>query len=186
MLAVDVDLKPLVEAARAGDAGAWDRLFQRYQLPLYAYVFELVRQEQTSLDIVQETFVNAVRYLGSLRDEAKFGSWLFGIAHQKCVQQWRRQSRERRVLEATDEPPENFADAGPDPGELLLRQEQEEELMQLLDHLPPPQRSVVLLHFLEDFTLEEIAAISGTALGTVKSRLHYAKRMLRQLIEDES
>src|SRR3989442_13871035 len=87
-----------VQQARAGESPAWDVLFKRYQLPLYVYVFELVQDEQTSLDIVQETFVNAVRHLGSLRDDERFGSWLFGIAHQKCVQQWRKRNREEAVL----------------------------------------------------------------------------------------
>jgi len=58
-----------VQQARAGSSAAWDVLFRRYQLPLYVYVFELVHEEQTSLDIVQETFINAARHLGSLRDD---------------------------------------------------------------------------------------------------------------------
>jgi RNA polymerase sigma-70 factor (ECF subfamily) len=55
--------------------------------------------------------------------------------------------------------------------------------MQLLNQLPLPQRSVLLLHFVEDFSLEEIAGITGTPIGTVKSRLHYAKKSLRKLLE---
>ncbi|MCX6924592.1 MAG: hypothetical protein NT154_15460, partial [Verrucomicrobia bacterium] len=70
-----------VPQARAGDPAAWDVLFRRYQLPLYVYAFELVHDEQASRDIVQETFINATRHLGGLRDDGKFGSWLFGIAH---------------------------------------------------------------------------------------------------------
>ena len=80
--------------AKAGEPEAWDILFRRYQLPLYVYFFELVHDEQTSLDLVQETFIAAVRHIGSLRDDAKFGSWLFRIAHQKCIQRWRKQNRE--------------------------------------------------------------------------------------------
>ena len=91
-----------VEQAKGGDAGAWDVLFKRYQLPLYVYVFELVRSEQTSLDIVQETFINAARHIGGLREDDKFGSWLFGIAHQKCVQRWRRQAREEMLRDESD------------------------------------------------------------------------------------
>ena len=186
MLAVDAELKPLVPRARAGEPDAWDRLFRRYQLPLFSYVHELVRQEQPSLDIVQETFINAVRHLGSLRDDAKFGSWLFGIAHQKCAQHWRKQGRERRFIEADREPPEDWPGPDDDPSELLIRAEQEEEFMAALNQLPPPHRSVFLLHCLEDLPLEEIAAITGVPLGTVKSRLHYAKKMLRQLLEEET
>src|SRR5216117_3888255 len=96
-----------VQQARAGSTAAWDVLFKRYQLPLYVYVFELVHDEQTSLDIVQETFINAVRHVTSLREDERFGSWLFGIAHQKCVQQWRKRNREETALEEfTASPPD--------------------------------------------------------------------------------
>jgi RNA polymerase sigma-70 factor (ECF subfamily) len=172
-----------VRQARAGDPGAWDSLFRRYQLPLYVYAFELVHDEQASLDIVQETFINAVRHLDSLRDDDKFGSWLFGIAHQKCLQRWRKQGREERALEEFAAAPTDLED---DPAELLIREEQEAEFMRLLSQLPQVQRAVVLLHFVEQFSLEEISVITGAALGTVKSRLHYAKRMLRKLIEEKT
>ena len=168
-----------VPQARAGEPAAWDALFRRYQLPLYVYVFELVRDEQTSLDLVQETFIAAVRHIGSLRDDAKFGSWLFGIAHQKCIQRWRKR---KEIL--FDEIPEHAGEFEDSPDDLLIRQEQEAEFMNLLNQLPLPQRSVLLLHFVEDFSLEEIARITETQVGTVKSRLHYAKRALRKLLED--
>jgi RNA polymerase sigma-70 factor, ECF subfamily len=170
-----------VEQAKAGEPEAWSVLFRRYQLPLYVYVFELVRDEQTSLDIVQETFIAAVRHIGSLREAAKFGGWLFGIAHQKCVQAWRKQDRAAALLDQIADSPSDF-DEGPD--ELLIRREQEDEFMKMLHELPVPQRSVLLLHFVEDFPLEQIAEITHTPLGTVKSRLHYGKRALRKILED--
>ena len=172
-----------VAQARAGDAAAWDALFRRYQLPLYVYIFELVRDEQTSLDIVQETFINAARHLGSLRDDARFGSWLFGIAHQKCIQRWRKQAREEMLRDEFANAPAEFESA---PDDLLIREEQEAEFMKLLNELPPPQRSVLLLHFVEDFSVEEIAGVTGVSIGTVKSRLHYAKKSLRRLLEEKS
>jgi len=146
-----------VTQARAGEPGAWDILFRRYQLPLYVYVFELVHNEQTSLDIVQETFIAAVRHIGGLREDNKFGSWLFGIAHQKCIQRWRKQGRDEMLRDEFAGMPVEFED-GPD--ELLVRREQEAAFMNLLDQLPLPQRSVLLLHFVEDFSIEEIARIT--------------------------
>jgi RNA polymerase sigma-70 factor (ECF subfamily) len=180
LVVVEREQLPVAEA-RAGEPGAWDTLFRRYQLPLYVYVFELVRDEQASLDLVQETFINAIKHIGGLRDDDKFGSWLFGIAHQKCIQRWRRQTREAAWREEMADPPPEFET---DPGELLLRREQEAEFMNRLNQLPRPQRSALLLHFIEDFSLEEIAAITGTTLGTVKSRIHYAKKALRKLLEE--
>ncbi len=170
-----------VPSARAGDPAAWDALFRRYQLPLYAYVFELIRQEQASLDVVQETFIAAFRHINGLREDAKFGSWLFSIAHQKCLRHWRR--RTETLYDELPEPVDEF-EAGPD--ELLIRHEQESEFMKLLEKLPPSHRSVLLLQYVEDFSLEEIARITETGIGTVKSRLHYAKKSLRKLLETQN
>ena len=170
-----------VAQAKAGDADAWDALFRRYQLPLYAYVMELVRDEQAGLDIVQETFISAVRHIGGLRDEARFGSWLFSIAHQKVVQRWRKPER----TDSLDEQPDgDLPDEQDNPRDWLIRREQEEQFMAWLNELPMPQRSVLLLHFVEDFSLEEIAAVTGVPVGTVKSRMHYAKKALRTLMEE--
>src|SRR5205814_610530 len=121
--AAEIEQLPVAQA-RAGDTAAWDTLFRRYQLPLYVYIFELVHDEQTSLDLVQETFINAARYIGSLREDGKFGSWLFGIAHQKCIQRWRKQAREEMLRDEFAGAPVQF-ETGPD--ELLVREEQEAE-----------------------------------------------------------
>jgi RNA polymerase sigma-70 factor (ECF subfamily) len=169
-----------VAEARAGDPAAWNVLFKRYQLPLYVFVFELLHNEQASLDVVQETFIRAVRHIRGLRDDARFSSWLFGIAHQQCVQHWRRSSREQESLGELAHTPEGVSE---DPGEMLIRREQEEEFMRLLNRLPETQRAVLLLHYLEDFTLEEIADTVDAPIGTVKSRLHHARRALRSLME---
>src|SRR5476651_2617991 len=99
-----------VQEARDENPAAWDALFRRYQLPLYVYVFELVRNEQTSLDIVQETFIAAARHIGGLRDDGKFGSWLFGIAHQKCVQRWRKLGRDELLREEISGTADEFED----------------------------------------------------------------------------
>src|SRR5580693_10547884 len=127
MLVVSEPEQLPVRQARTGDPDAWDALFRRYQLPLYVYVFELVRDEQAALDVVQETFIAAARHLGGLRDDDKFGSWLFGIAHQKCIQRWRK--RTEVLFDEVPKAPDEFED-GPD--DLLIRREQEAAFMNLL------------------------------------------------------
>jgi RNA polymerase sigma-70 factor, ECF subfamily len=179
---VVIEEQPLpVREARAGEPDAWEALLVRYRLPLYAYVFELVHHEQAALDIVQESFINAARYIRSLRQDEKFGSWLFNIAHQKCIQHWRRQRPAEVPVDPLDE---DFPGLDPGPEELLIRKEQEEAFMKALGQLTVPHRAVLLLHLVEDFSLEEIARITDTPLGTVKSRLHYARNALRKLLEE--
>ena len=170
-----------VREARAGEPEAWEALLARYRLPLYAYVVELVHHEQTVLDIVQESFINAARHIQSLRQDEKFGSWLFNIAHQKCIQHWRRQRPAEVSVDPLDE---DFPDLDPGPEAWLIRKEQQEVFMKALGRLTVPHRAVLLLHFVEDFSVEEIARITGTQPGTVKSRLHYARNALRKLLKE--
>jgi RNA polymerase sigma-70 factor, ECF subfamily len=171
-----------VAEARTGDPVAWDTLFHRYQLPLYSYVQELTRHEQTSLDLVQEAFIKAIRHLGSLRDDTRFGPWLFRIAHQLCQQHGRR----AQPPDSLDEVAETeLADGAPSPSAELLSTEQKELFLAAIDLLPAGHRAVILLHYLEDFDLAEIADITGVPLGTVKSRLHHGRRKLRQQLAPE-
>lgn len=178
----------LLNAARHHAPDAWDTLLKRHQLPLYTYAAELLRDKNAALDVVQETFAAAVRHIANLRDDARFASWLFGIAHQKCVQHWRHTQRSAEVFSDAvadnDNAPHDWPDPdNSDPRALLLQREEAESLFALIEKLPPPQRSALLLHVLEDFSLDEIATISAVPVGTIKSRLHHAKRALRQLVE---
>src|SRR5215469_3578397 len=131
-----------VQQAREGDSAAWDTLFRRYQLPLYVYVFELVHHEQTSLDLVQETFIAAAKHIDSLRDDDKVGSWLFGIAHQRILQYWRKKGGKEILLDEIPDAPDESLDS---PNDLLIRREQEAEFMNALSQLALPHRSVLLL-----------------------------------------
>jgi RNA polymerase sigma-70 factor (ECF subfamily) len=176
----DAELLPVAEA-RTGDTRAWTVLLGRYQRPLFTFVNELVRREEAALDLVQETFVRAVRHLPTLREDARFGSWLFGIAHQLCAQRSRRAWREEALGDHLDEAAD---DTLPAPGALLVREEEAAAVFALLAELPEAQRAAFTLHVLEDFSLEEIATITGAPVGTVKSRLHHAKRALRERLNE--
>jgi RNA polymerase sigma-70 factor, ECF subfamily len=175
----------LVAAAREHAPEAWNVLLKQHQLPLYSYIAELVRNETTALDIVQETFAAAVRHIGTLRDDRRFGSWLFGIAHQKCIQHWRKSRRTAELVAANgdDDPVSDLLDSDvEDPRESLLRRESADAFFALVEQLPAVQRATLLLHIIEDFSLEEISTITAVPVGTVKSRLHHAKRALRHLV----
>ena len=174
-----------LKAARKNDPDAWDILLKRHQLPLYTYAAEILQDDSAALDVVQETFSAVVRHIATLRDDTRFASWLFGIAHQKCLQQLRRIKRDNGLFSPQPNvSPDDFTDMEEaDPRTLLLQQENAEEFFLLVDRLPEMQRATLLLHILEDFSLEEIAGITGAPVGTVKSRLHHAKRGLRALVE---
>jgi len=177
----------LVAEARRLQPAAWDRLLAAYQAPLHAYAAELIGDPEAAKDVVQEAFRRAVRHVGGLRDDARFGSWLFGIAHQQCLQHFRGDRRRRERFADTPEAGEEHPDEGlVDPRQQLMRAEDAEQFLALLERLPAAQRSVLLLHVLEEFSLEEIAVITSVPVGTVKSRLHHARRALRSLVEEHA
>lgn len=132
----DTDLP--VAAARRGDSAAWQRLFDRYQRPIFVFINELMRDREASLDLVQDTFLRAVRHLPSLRDERRFGSWLFGIAHQLCTARARRSWREAPLGDLLDA---TLDDSLARPGDELIHTEQAAELFALLAELPEGQRA---------------------------------------------
>lgn len=169
-----------VGTARDGDRQAWDALFRRFQRPLFTYFMEMVRNEQLALDLVQETFMSAIRYIGSLHSDERFASWLFGIGRQKCLQHWRRSSRHPEVALSEVFPDTEFDRERPD--ETMIRIEDEERLWRAVKELPELHREVLVLFYVEDFSVEEIAGITGTHAGTIKSRLHNARKKLQKLI----
>ncbi|RME95440.1 MAG: sigma-70 family RNA polymerase sigma factor [Verrucomicrobia bacterium] len=176
------------ERARRGDAAVWDALFRRYQLPLFVWVKELLRDEEAAFDVVQETFARAVRHLGQLRDPGRVGPWLFGIARQRCADHFRRLRRQPPPWEAGDSAADPGAadppDPAPAPDEWLIRREDEARFLAALDGLPEAQRAVAVLYLLEEFRLEDIGRVLGVPLGTVKSRLHHARRRLREALQE--
>ncbi len=132
---------------------------------------------------------SGIRELALLRDRygyaAAYSTLIFGILHQRCLQQARRRGRESRWVDAsTDatEAAETALDPHPhDPLGDLLQREQEAGFLATLAALPESQRALLLLRFIDDFSLDEIAGITGVPIGTVKSRLHHARTAFRKL-----
>jgi RNA polymerase sigma-70 factor (ECF subfamily) len=180
----------LVQAARKQDMGAWNRLLKQHEMPLFVYIAELVQDRSAALDLAQETFADAVRHIHTLRSDEKFAPWLFSIGHQQCIRHWRRKKRENAIIdrEAAADAAGGVDGPGPeaieseDPRTTLIKKEGESEFLAQVGRLPELQREVFLLRTLEDFSLQEIAAIVDAPVGTVKSRLHHATVSLRSML----
>jgi len=169
----DIQLELLILKCRNGDRRAFGELVGLLEQRLYFFVRRLVRSEEDAWDILQQTWVDVFRGVRSLRDTSRALPWLYRIARNKAADHMRDQYRHDAV--SLDEVDDNIADTGDDeewesmdPGEVRMA----------LETLSPPHREVLTLHFLEDFSIDEIADITGAPSGTVKSRLHYAKRAL--------
>jgi len=156
----------LVAAALAGDTAAFAALVEGNRARVEAVVARIVHEDAE--DIVQEALLRAYLSLSQLRDPVRFSAWLCGIAVNLAKMQLRRRALEKRVF------------AGPS----LDSGSEERELLRLVrdavDVLPVGQREVVLMHYVDDLSCEEIAALLGSSPGAVRVRLHRARQQLRE------
>jgi RNA polymerase sigma-70 factor (ECF subfamily) len=175
------DEAALIRAARGGDREAFERLIAAYHPRAYGYALRQTGDPHTAEDICQEALLKAFLFLASYDDRWAFSTWLFRIVHNTFLDHLRRHRARVREAPLADgpEPPEATAEAMRAFSERLRADDREEWLLAGLARLPEELRALVVLRDLEGFSYEEIAGITGTALGTVKSRLNRARQLLR-------
>jgi RNA polymerase sigma-70 factor (ECF subfamily) len=166
----------LVQAARAGDLAAFERLYRENERRVFALCMRLSADPALAEELTQEVFVRAWRKLDSFRGQSAFSSWLYPLTVNVALSERRsRRRRLARVVPADDlttlEPP------SPTP-----TPEAAFDLEKAMAGLPPGARQVFVLHDVEGRTHEEIAALLGLAPGTSKAQLHRARRLLREVL----
>ncbi len=165
---------------RQGDMGAFEQLVRLWEARLLYYIRRLVEQEADAWDVLQKTWIKALRGIRSLKDPEALPCWLYTLARRTVIDH-SRHAPDRQL-------PEDFADEPADPSsadEPGLALDNAEAVHRALAGLSPPHREVLTLFFLQDLTLEEIAAVLDVPVGTVKSRLHYARRAARAAVHEE-
>jgi len=184
-----IDAGFLIKRAQAGDKKAFEQLVLSYQERVYALSFRLAGNHTDAQDLAQEAFVKAYQRLGSFRGEADFGTWL----HKITVNTWlniKRQQKEEPL--SLDEPLKTddgeisrtavSDDVEGDPEESFARKELQELVWKALNSLNEEFRVVIVLREMEGYSYEEIASMMNCSLGTVKSRLNRARRLLREKV----
>jgi RNA polymerase sigma-70 factor (ECF subfamily) len=165
----------LVLQAQMGDRAALSRLIELHHGRLAYFVRRLL--PEAAEDVVQETWLTAHQKLRMLADPSAFTAWVYGIARRKAWQHLQR----RGVALAAEEVLHAIPDPHDDPA---FATEDAERLHEALGRLRLEHREVLTLRFVEDMSYEQIAAVVGCSLGTVRSRLHYAKQALQREMED--
>lgn len=166
----------LVLLAQTGDRAALEQLLRDIHAPLRRYITSLVGAALAD-DILQETALQIFRKLHFLREPAVFRPWTFRIASRIAFSQLK---RDRRWEPLDAAPPEPLTTFDPNLGE-----PPDEAFLALLDYVSPASRAVLLLHYQQDLSLEETAAILEIPIGTAKSRLHYGVSTLRKHLISE-
>ena len=146
--------------------------------PLLYYATSLTGNSDTALDVLQEVWLKVVRGIRKLKDPGSLKPWLYTITHGVAVDRIRRDYKRDKAEQAQLEGSLNAEEPSFD-------KEDAAAIHHALSRLGIKHREVLVLHFLEDLSIAEIAQVADCSEGTVKSRLHYAKRQMKQLLEGE-
>ncbi|MCX7887547.1 MAG: sigma-70 family RNA polymerase sigma factor [Verrucomicrobiae bacterium] len=181
--------RELVERCQRGQLEAYGELVNRYRNRVFALALSMVRNEEDATDLCQETFVKGWQAIRGFRKNASFYTWLYRIATNLCIDYARR--RERRATVEFEEtvdpdtdvdvevPPSNQ----PLPTEEVRRRELRELIEAAIEKLSPEHRLVIQLREFEGLDYASLARVVGCSIGTVMSRLHYARKHLQKLLK---
>ena len=174
----------LVAFAKGGDAQAFEKLVLRHQRNVLAAAQRITNNREDAEDVVQESFHKAFLHLDSFQEESRFSTWLRTIVMNEAFMLLR---RKRRVFGVSPDihdddlksAPLEFIDLSPSPEEWCWRNERTELLTEAIHRLCPKIQETIMLHNIEEHSIEETARILGTSINAVKSRLFHGRRLLR-------
>ncbi len=180
------DDRTLVGRATGGDRDAFGALVQRHQDRVFNLAFQVVRNREDALDVAQEAFAKAFASLSNFKGDASFTTWMHRIVVNLAIDCLRRRRRgdptEYDDRLAVPEDGEHGPAAPDDPETTLGRRQVQSLLSRGIAALPPAHRAVLILREIEGLSYEEIAQAVGCSLGTVMSRLFYARRKLQKVL----
>jgi RNA polymerase sigma-70 factor (ECF subfamily) len=179
----------LVRAAQKGDMTAFEELVARHRDKIYARAYSMVRNEEEAIDLSQEAWVKGWQRLAQFQGESGFGTWMTRIVINLCLDHLRKQKRQRsESIDAMDEESGGVERQMPvvtvNPTAGLERGELRQRIDRALGQLSHEHRTVLVLHEFEEMEYKEIARTMGCSIGTVMSRLFYARRKLAALLVD--
>jgi RNA polymerase sigma-70 factor (ECF subfamily) len=166
----------LLDRLRAGDMGAFDRLYERHERPLFGFVRAMLRDDAEAEDVLHETFLAVLRERQAGGNVRSFRAWVYQVGRNLCLNRLRARPRAGRAVDAiAGENPAGTADS---PEEELVLQQRAESLRRAVEALPPALAEVYRLRA-SGLSHEEAAAALGMPVGTVKSRVHEMVKRLR-------
>jgi RNA polymerase sigma-70 factor (ECF subfamily) len=182
MEAGDADAQLMLRYAR-GDARAFDLLYSNHRAGLWRFIRRTVADDAATDDVFQECWSRVIAHRGDYRPQARFATWLYRIAHNCCMDHWRRHGR-RGARETADD--DALAAAADDPADgplpAALADESGRRLAAALARLPAEQRSAFLLYVEGGMSVAEIAEATNVNPETAKSRLRYATAKLKEML----
>ena len=170
----------LIAQTLEGNRDAFGELVTKYQVRLYNTMIQIVGSTEDAYDVTQDAFMQAYLRLDTFRRSSKFYTWLYRIAFNVAIGMRRKNKAFRMAESMQQEMRDRLVDRELRPEENLISQENIKTVRTAIDHLDDEFRSVVILRELEEFSYEEIAEILKIPIGTVRSRLHRARMLIRE------
>lgn len=164
-----------------GEAAAFDALIERWHAPLWSYIRRMSDSDDEAGDVLQDTWLRVLRALPRLREPASVRAWLFGIARRTLMDRLR--GRYATPPHDSIDDVTNLGHSDDDSDDDM--RENVQMMLGQLARLPVVEREVLVLFYLQQLSLAQVAGVLDVPVGTVKSRLHRARRMLRGRINEE-
>lgn len=177
----------LVERLQDGKNEAMTEIYDAFYKDIYYYVFKIVNHEELATDLTQETFIEIYQKIHTLQEPTAFVNWSRTIAYHKCTAYFR---KKRELLADEDEDGNTIFDSIAEdreefiPEEALDKEELKIAIHKMINSLPEEQRASIMMRYFDEMSVKEIAEIQGVTEGTVKSRLNYGRKAIKQSVED--
>jgi RNA polymerase sigma-70 factor, ECF subfamily len=188
----DVSELDLVKQCQAGNTEAFDQLVTRYRTRVFAMIYNMVHNEQDAWDLAQDSFVKAWKSIGRFRGRSSFYTWIYRIVMNVTIDWLRKKQVKGAGAEFNDaiqlkeiEPASRtLPKADPLPHERMEQSEIRARIDNAIAQISPEHRAVILMKEIEEMQYHEIAEALGCSIGTVMSRLFYARKKLQNLLKD--
>lgn len=176
-----IEQELLAIRCQLGELAAVDELVARWHAPMWQYMRRMADRNELADELIQETWLRVLRGIANLREPSRLVAWMFGIARHVMMDRLRQKYRQEAFFEnALDD-----LKATADESDEHERRDDIEDVLEKLENLPLSQRELLTLYYLDELSIDEVGQVLGIPIGTVKSRLFHARRILKQSLMDK-
>ncbi|MFO1444114.1 RNA polymerase sigma factor [Bacillus sp. Bva_UNVM-123] len=170
-----------IQEVLAGNKQGYAYIINKYKNQLYATILRMTKNPQDAQDLVQEAFIKIYEQLGKYDGKGSFSSWLYRVAFNHCMDEFRKKSYQMRRVEINEE----LMEDSKHPEVIFLKKEKSRQLERLISTLPDDERMIILLRYVNELCYDEISELVEVPVSTVRNKLHRAKKKMRETVKRE-
>lgn len=170
-----------IQDVLAGNKQAYTHIINKYKNKLYATILRMTRDPQDASDLVQEAFIKIYEQLGKYDGKGSFSSWIYRVAFNHCMDEFRKKSYQMKRVEINEE----LMEDPKHPEVIFLKKENARQLERLISTLAEDERIIILLRYVNELSYDEISELVDVPVSTVRNKLHRAKKKMRETVKRE-